>query len=467
MQAIERYGNRDETADNINKLNIRYIEFRARRKILLKKLIKALYSSAAVIAAAAAICACNKTSTDTTETSTTIESTAEKYDSQQDAEQSHADSAETAEAKAAHDDAAATADNEATDTDVSDKAVITAVIHKDEKFDCADLDLDADDFAKAGFAFGDSVDIAFSNGETMTDIPYFNGYYVKTGEPVMVAYHGHDYVVIAHNNADLWTPFKLEEGMTVTVTLNTSGKYLATQEAVGQNYSMERADFASDEIFANFRALKGGRLKADYLYRGTSPVDNSRKRAAYADKLIEEHNIACIIDLADSDEEMHKYFSKDSFTSDYAKKLYEEGRTVTLNMNSSYSKDKYKQSVVKGLRKLIEVGGPAYIHCLEGKDRTGFVCMLIEALAGASYDEMRDDYMITYANYYNITADGTPDRYEAVVDLYFDTFMEYLSGESDDNKLHELSYVDSAKQYLIDGGMTEAEIDELLTLITE
>ena len=80
---------------------------------------------------------------------------------------------------------------------------------------------------------------------------------------------------------------------------------------------------------------------------------------------------------------------------------------------------------------------------------------------------MRDDYMITYANYYNITADGTPDRYNAVVDLYFDAFMEYLSGESDDNKLHELSYTDSARQYLVDGGMTEAEIDELLTLITK
>ena len=425
----------------------------------MRNLSKTIYSALAVTIAATALCACSKTSTDTAETSAAVESEVAEAA----AEQGTGLSAESDEnAEAAEDNAAATADTETTG-----KTVITANIHKHVRFDSAELDLDEDDFANAGFVLGDSVDVAFSNGLTLTDIPYYNGYYVKTGNPVVVAYPGNDYVLIANSNTDFWTPSKLEDGMTATITLNTQGKYLAVQEALGQKYSVERADFASDEIFANFRALKGGSLKDDFLYRGASPVDNSRKRAAYANKLIEEHNIVCIIDLADSDEEMTKHFNKEDFSSDYAKKLYEEGHTAVLSMNASYSKDKYKQSVVKGLRKLLEVGGPAYIHCLEGKDRTGFVCMLIEALAGATYDEMRDDYMITYANYYNITADGTPDRYNAVVDLYFDAFMEYLSGESDDNKLHELSYTDSARQYLVDGGMTEAEIDELLTLITK
>ena len=82
----------------------------------------------------------------------------------------------------------------------------------------------------------------------LTDIPYFNGYYVKTGNPVVVAYPKNDYVIIANSNTDFWTPFGLEDGMTVTVTLNESAKYLATQEALGQSYSVDRADFASDFI---------------------------------------------------------------------------------------------------------------------------------------------------------------------------------------------------------------------------
>lgn len=347
------------------------------------------------------------------------------------------------------------------------KAAITAVIHKDAKFDIADLNLNADDFTAAGFAFGDSVDVAFSNGVTLTDIPYFNGYYVKKGKLVMVAYPGEDYVLIASAHSDFWTPSAFADGMTVNITLNTKAKYLATQEAIGQQYSMERADFASDEVFANFRALKGGNLKADFLYRGASPVDNRRNRAPYANELIEKHAIACIIDLADSDDEMSAYFAKDGFSSDYAKKLYEEGRAIALDMNAAYAQDNYKQSLVKGLCKLLEVGGPAYIHCLEGKDRTGFVCMLIEALAGASYGEMRDDYMMTYANYYHMTPAGTPDGYNAVATLYFDSFMECLSGETDSAKLHELSYTDYARRYLMDGGMTVAQIDELLSVITK
>lgn len=433
----------------------------------MKNIKQAAYTLLAVLAAIT-LCSCGKA--DSKDTGAAAAST-ELSEAASDAGVVSADSAgkNTGDSTGELTDSTADSAKQAADSTAaaeSDKISVTAVIHKDAKFDSADLNLSAEDFAEAGFALGDSLDITFDNGKVLTDVPYFNGYYVKTGEPVVVAYPRYDYVLIANNNTDLWTPLELADDMTVTLTLNTSAKYLAAQEALGQSYSVDRADFASDEIFANFRAIKGGKLKADFLYRGASPVDNGRKRASYADALIEQRNIACIIDLADSDEDMHKYFAKDNFNSHYAEKLYNNGRTATLSMSSAYSKDKYKQSVVKGLRKLIEVGGPAYIHCLEGKDRTGFVCALIEALAGASYDEMRDDYMITYDNYYGISKEATPERYDAVVSLYFDAFMEYLSGESNAEELHEFSYVESAKKYLTEGGMTEAEIDELLKLIT-
>ncbi len=427
----------------------------------MKNTKKVVYTLLAVLAAAA-LCSCSKA-----DSKDTGAAAAESTTVEQSAQVSDAESAATDSAGETTGDSAKQAADSTGNAAESDKISITAVIHKDAKFDSADLDQNAEDFTEAGFSLGDSLDITFSNGKTLTDVPYFNGYYTKTGEPVVVAYPKNDYVLIANSNTDLWTPLGLEDDMTATITLNTSAKFIATQEALGQAYSVDRADFASDEIFANFRAVKGGSLKPDFLYRGASPVDNSRKRASYANALIEQHNIACIMDLADSDEDMHKFFGKDDFSSDYAEKIYNEGHTATLSMSASYSKDKYKQSVVKGLRKLIEVGGPAYIHCLEGKDRTGFVCVLIEALAGASYDEMRDDYMTTYDNYYGISKEATPERYDAVVSLYFDAFMEYLSGESDVEELREFSYVDSARKYLAEGGMTETEIDELLKLITK
>ena len=35
-----------------------------------------------------------------------------------------------------------------------------------------------DDFNKLGFEYGDSVNVSFTNGYELTDIPYYNGYYV-------------------------------------------------------------------------------------------------------------------------------------------------------------------------------------------------------------------------------------------------------------------------------------------------
>ena len=43
------------------------------------------------------------------------------------------------------------------------------------------------------------------------------------------------------------------------------------------------------------------------------------------------------------------------------------------------------------------------------------VCALILALAGATAEQIADDYMMTYYNYYGVTKEGSPARYEAVL----------------------------------------------------
>ena len=362
-----------------------------------------------------------------------------------------------------------TACNAAEQTNSSSNATLTCTVSRDSKFDSAVLSLTAEDFKQAGFNLGDSCDVAFSNGYTLTDVPYYNGYYVKKGSPVIVAYPKNDYVLIANKDAEFWTPAGLDNNCTVKITLNTPTKYSSTQEALGQSYSVERSDYSSDEEFSKFRALSGGNLKSNFLYRGASPVDNSRARAAITDSLLEKANIQCVIDLADAQSEMDEYIASENFSSFYTKTLYEKGRVALLSMNSDYDSSSYKEGIAKGVRHLLEYSGPAYIHCVEGKDRTGFVCLCIEGLAGANYEEMRDDYMITYANYYGITQDKTPERYDAVVSLYLDSFLEYLSGLSsnDRDELKAYDYSQSVKSYLLKCGLSDTEINQLVDLITE
>lgn len=86
--------------------------------------------------------------------------------------------------------------------DGQEKTTLTATVSKDPKFDSAVLSLTVDDFTNAGFSFGDSFNVEFDNGCTLTDVPYYNGYYVKTGDPVIVAYPKNEYVLIAKNNRD-------------------------------------------------------------------------------------------------------------------------------------------------------------------------------------------------------------------------------------------------------------------------
>lgn len=332
---------------------------------------------------------------------------------------------------------------------------------QDSEYDAVFLDVSIDDFIASGFNYGDSCDISFSNGLTFEDIPFFNGYYVRNAMPLIVGYPGNKYISVTRNNQGLWTESGMTKNDTAVVTLHEAGKYLIEQETLSQSYSNDRNDYRDDVQFSNFRALSGGNLKDNFLYRGASSVDNQKNRAASVNALLEKNGIHFILDLADSEEEYLGFRKKDDFSSFYAAGLHDEGNMALLDMSCNYGTDVFKQKLTKGLRKMISSKGPIYIHCLEGKDRTGFVCFLLEALAGASYDEMLGDYMKTYENYYGITKTDTPEKYNAVVYIYFDDFAAYLHGTDDIDVLTSADYSQDAVKYLLDAGMTA---DEIVTL---
>ena len=334
-------------------------------------------------------------------------------------------------------------------------------------FGSATVLISINDFNDLGFCLGDSCDVTFSNGFSLADVPYYNGYYVKNGEAVIVAYPSDEYISVTFNNVGIWDNAFLSEDDTVTITLNESNKYIATQEALGQSYSLDRVDYSSNEEFSNFRVLKGGNLKDNLIYRGASPVDNSRNRAKITDSLLLENDIECIIDLADTELTLNSYFEKEDFASEYTQNIYDNDKMILLGMGSSYSSIQYAQKVVEGFKFMLNNQGPYYVHCMEGKDRTGFVCFLIEALAGATYQEMKEDYMTTYYNYYKISSTKTPEKYEAVVSLYFDSFVECLHGTNDTDKYETLSLVDDAKEYLSLAGMSQEDIQSFITLISK
>ena len=302
-----------------------------------------------------------------------------------------------------------------------------AVSH-DHEFGSVFIEISIDDFNALGFEFGDSVDVAFSNGYEVTDIPYYNGYYCQIGGMLLVGYPGEEFIKAAINIGDcMWDVAGLNEGDLATVTLNEHGKYLDVQEARNIQYTDDYDDYGDDEVFANFRNVKAGGIAPERLFRSASPCDNQHNRAPYANDLIEAAGVQCIVNLADDDEKIKGYMEAPDFDSPYFKGLYENGAVIPLALNMNYTSDEFKEKLAAGLTAMAEKEGPYLVHCTEGKDRTGFVCALLEALCGADYDEIVADYMITFDNYYGISKESDPDRYNIIVESLLEPMLETIT----------------------------------------
>ena len=346
--------------------------------------------------------------------------------------------------------------------------VPTAVagVRREEEFGGAYILLTIDEFNELGFAYGDSVRIEFSNGCVMEDLPYYNGYYTLTGEPLLVAYPGYPYIKAAINNGgDLFVIAGLTEEDTALITLLERGKYAAIQDARDIHYTDDRADYESDEVFANFRSVRAGDIREGILLRSASPCDNQHNRAPYADALMGEAGAAFILNLSDNEQKIGKYLAAVDFASPHFLALYESGRVEPIALNMNYGSAEFKAKLAAGLVRMAAAEGPYLVHCTEGKDRTGFVCMLLEALCGADYEEIADDYMITYRNYYGITREAERERYDVIVANVLDPMIRSLSGEPEAD-VRTMDLAAAAEQYLSEGGMNPEEIALLRERLT-
>ncbi len=358
--------------------------------------------------------------------------------------------------------------------------VKNAAISHELEFGGVYIEITIDDFNGLGFRYGDSVRVEFSNGFLLEDLPYYNGYYVDAGEALLIAYPGYDYIKAAVNyGVDLWEEGALYAGRkedlflkagldghcTASVTLNEKGKYLDVQNARDIHYYDERERYPSDAVFANFRNIFPGNIKEGVLYRSASPCDNQHNRAPYVDALIKEAGVNCILNLSDNDAKIEKYMAKEDFNSPYFKSLYEADKVIPLAMAMNFTADDFRQKIALGFTKMSEMEGPYLVHCTEGKDRTGFICMLLEALCGASYQEIVDDYMLTYDNYYEITEEKDKARYDVILEKNLIAMM-YTVARTKDVDLKTADLAALAKNYLLKTGMENAAVEALIDRLT-
>ncbi len=313
----------------------------------------------------------------------------------------------------------------------------------------------------AGFALGDAVDIRLDSGLVLTNVPIFDGYYLHVNDPVLVCL-GEAVTLQRNFGDDVFVEAGYPESAiaTLEITLREPGAFLGTQLGLSLAYSDDRSRYPSDAVFANFRAMAGGRLPANLLFRGASPCDNRHNRAPYVDRFLEANAIRCVIDLADAPDRIVAYRALESLDAPFWKALVDRGAVHPHPIKANFMTADYRAGIADALRTILAHDGPYYIHCQEGKDRTGFLCIILEALAGASLDEIERDYMATFANYYAAGAALAPDRYRRIRDIYFGNYVAALAGrplpECTTENLHA-----GIRQYLLDTGLDVDTLDAL------
>lgn len=329
----------------------------------------------------------------------------------------------------------------------------TATIVEVSKYGNVYLGLPSQIFLEA-FSLGDLVTV--QAGDQYIIAPVATSYSDVDSSDPLVKVDG-DYVEVALSYADFAGTYSVGAGDDLVITMYQEGGYLAEYEIRHLERSESREDYASDEIFANFRPLSGGQLKENFLYRSCNPaLDDAR--APYADALAEKAGIRTVVNLADSEESLLSTMDPDSY---YAG-LYNDGQVVLLNMGIDFRSADFASKLKTGLEFIIShPEGPVLIHCNEGKDRAGMVSALLEALAGASMDEIIADYMTSYVNYYNVEPGSL--QYGTISSIITDFFIEINGRPFPLNSLQQVTEV-----YLVNTvGLTEAQVESLKAVITE
>lgn len=190
------------------------------------------------------------------------------------------------------------------------------------------------------------------------------------------------------------------------------------------------SEYESDESFANFREVCVGNIKSGKLFRSSSPL-LCDERAICVAELIENAGIKTILNLCDDEKSAREKL--DLFP--YYKSLAENGNVLFLNLDMNFSSSRFLENLQKIFEFLsLKKSAPILIHCNEGKDRTGFVCAILEALCEAKFSEIIDDYMKSFENYFGLQKKS--ETYNLVVSEIV-VFLKRFVGVRLDEKLFE------------------------------
>ena len=127
------------------------------------------------------------------------------------------------------------------------------------------------------------------------------------------------------------------------------------------------------------------------------------------------------------------------------------------NFTVSDSQSIIAAGIVEGFDFLAERDMPWLVHCVEGKDRSGFASMMLEALMGWDEEQIVADYMMSYENYYGIEA-GT-DKYDLIAEKNVKEMLRVVAGLDAGASMEGVDLLAAAETYLLSHGMEKGVLE--------
>ena len=340
------------------------------------------------------------------------------------------------------------------------------------KYGHLDLDISTEEFLKL-FEYGDIVTVTF-NGKSY-DFPVCSNYDdVDTHALLIRAATGKNVVTLAINYGQIGVEagiiekapegasakYQVKEGVTfpiyATVTLKEAGGYKDELSVRQLNRTNNRDEYPTltDEQFANFRSIATTGMGEKVLYRSSSPINPELGRNTYSDKAAAAAGIKTFVNLADTEAEAKGYEG-------FAESYYAKQNVIYLGLPVAFTTKEFKDGLAEGFRFMTKNEGPYLVHCTEGKDRAGLTAAILECFMGASAEEVANDYVTTFRNYYNVV-DGKQAALTEAQETYLkNAILKNLClifGMEDATKA---DLKKEATEYLKEIGLTDAEIAKL------
>ena len=237
----------------------------------------------------------------------------------------------------------------------------------------------------------------------------------------------------------------------VTISLKEKEGYLDEYSARNLTRTDAREDYPNlnDEEFANFREVDVTGMKEHILYRSSTPIEPDLGRNEYAMAAMEKAGIQSVINLANPANAMRNL-------SAYQGSYYSRCAVINPEMGYEFGNREFGEKVRQSIVFMTENDGPYLIHCKEGKDRTGILCGILECFAGATADDVMQDYMITYYNFYNVQPEDP--AYSIILD---NNIVKTLCNLFQIDNLDEADLREEAEQYLLSIGLTSEQLTAL------